>query len=489
MRSSRAREVDPVRGYVRPPGRHFGSWGAALFAAAACLTSCEIQTTTSLPVADPAATPPVGPVRMPAEWEPVTGVIQRWKWLECDDLHRWITEQTLAAGATPYLFVPDQVHQKSISAYLVSAGIEANKVRFIIGPSDSIWARDFAPASIYFENAAQLGLVDTKYSYPNQPLDDQAPVPIAAALGLPLFRADRESNLFTLDWGDFMTDGFGNAFSSFRVMNENDERAQDVIRIVNQYLGIEDYLLMEKLMTFLDKHIDMYMKLLDEETVLVGEYREGVPNREGVERNVQRWRGLKTKYGTPYRIFRVPMPGDTMERDFRTYTNALIVNDRVLVPVYNIAEDETALAVFREAMPGYTIVSYDCSQVVTQNGAIHCMTREIARPQMVLVGHARYQAPVHVGEDITFRVQIWSPAPVDTASVMVQLPGATAYEEIPLKERYGLYLARVTAMEEGEMRYFIKAEAGGITGYKPQNAYSGGYLPALIIDPKKAAQH
>ena len=77
---------------------------------------------------------------------------------------------------------------------------------------------------------------------------------------------------------------------------------------------------------------------------------------------------------------RIPMPSNAGHSVFRSYTNALAVNDRVLVPVYD--EDSrfeaTALDVFETAYPGRTIVPVDSDEIIYWSGAIHCVTMTVA---------------------------------------------------------------------------------------------------------------
>ncbi|MCA9581958.1 MAG: agmatine deiminase family protein, partial [Myxococcales bacterium] len=63
-----------------------------------------------------------------------------------------------------------------------------------------------------------------------------------------------------------------------------------------------------------------------------------------------------------------------------SYTNALAVNGRVLVPVYD--EDtryqNQALAVFKQAYPNHDIVPINSDGIIYWSGAIHCVTMTLA---------------------------------------------------------------------------------------------------------------
>lgn len=65
-----------------------------------------------------------------------------------------------------------------------------------------------------------------------------------------------------------------------------------------------------------------------------------------------------------------------------TYTNFLIVNQRVLAPVYGVAEDAQALAVLQRAFPMRSVVAVNCAALVEQHGSLHCATMQVAQQKV-----------------------------------------------------------------------------------------------------------
>lgn len=81
-------------------------------------------------------------------------------------------------------------------------------------------------------------------------------------------------------------------------------------------------------------------------------------------------------------LFTLPLPriyNSDEERLPASYANYLICNDHVLAPIYQQPEDETALAVLRQAYPDHKIVAVDCSVLVRQFGSLHCVTMQVPR--------------------------------------------------------------------------------------------------------------
>jgi hypothetical protein len=218
---------------------------------------------------------------------------------------------------------------------------------------------------------------------------------MANHLDIPLYQMTQSPNILTATGGNFMTDGFHNGFSSKLILTENNTLTESQINnIKNSYMGIDPYIKMTVLPYDGIHHIDMHMKLLDEETLLVGEYPEGVSDGPQIEENLKYiLDNYLTPYGKPYRVVRIPMPPDEYGEypiqysDYLTYTNAIILNGLVLVPTYNLPQDEEALEIYRNAMPGYNIVGINMRNVIPASGAIHCITREIAAFDPIFISH------------------------------------------------------------------------------------------------------
>jgi len=116
----------------------------------------------------------------------------------------------------------------------------------------------------------------------------------------------------------------------------------------------------------------MFAKLLDENMILVGSYKEKTDvNYEILEDNALL---LESK---GYNVIRIPMLRDSNNNyNTWTYVNSLIINNgykkAVLVPQYNIPEDTEAISIYAQAMPDYDIVGIDSSTIIKSVGAIYC---------------------------------------------------------------------------------------------------------------------
>jgi agmatine/peptidylarginine deiminase len=334
-------------------------------------------------------TPPVKSVRTMAEWEELQGILITWT--SQTAILRQIVDYAQEEGLV-YIVCSDS---NSVKNYLVSGGVELKNLKFIIANYNSIWCRDYGPWTVYSDDIDSLYIVDWIYNRP-RPQDDLIPSVFANKYGYPLYQTTTNPYNLTNTGGNFMTDGHGTGFASKLILTENSGKTESEIdNIMNKFMGIKRYIKMQTLPYDEIHHIDMHMKLLDEETLLVGQYPPGIADGPQIEANLQYiLNNFLTCYGRPYKVVRIPMPPQNNlypnnGGDYRTYTNSIIVNKTVIVPTYETFYDTTALRIYREAMPGYNVVGINCNSIIPSLGAIHCITKEIGTKQPILISHAK----------------------------------------------------------------------------------------------------
>jgi len=66
---------------------------------------------------------------------------------------------------------------------------------------------------------------------------------------------------------------------------------------------------------------------------------------------------------------------DNNSLNYWTYVNSLILNHKVIVPTFGVEQDEKALELYRQIMPGYEVVGVNFSDFPL--GSVHCNTKEI----------------------------------------------------------------------------------------------------------------
>jgi len=92
---------------------------------------------------------------------------------------------------------------------------------------------------------------------------------------------------------------------------------------------------------------------------------------------------LRQPDGSPYKLVPLPWPGalhdSTGRRLPATYANFLIINGAVLMPTYNVAADDAALATLKPVFAGRKIVPVMCRPLIYQYGSLHCVSMQLPK--------------------------------------------------------------------------------------------------------------
>ena len=332
-------------------------------------------------------TPPSSPVRTIAEWEELQGLTISWT-----SYNSMLREIVRNAKEETRVYILTSNPSSTIN-YLATGGVDTVNVTCLQIPFNSVWCRDYSLWSAYTNDVDSLISIDWIYNRP-RPADDASPVQLSAAVGVPVYQTTTAPWDLIHTGGNFMTDGFGTGFSSNLIIDENPNKTTAQIdTIMNRFMGISRYIKMNELPYDQIHHIDMHMKLLDEETILMGQYPTGVADGPQIEANLLYvLNNFNSVYGTPYKVVRIPMPADNGQYPnsggrYFTYTNSSFVNKTIIVPTYNVPTDTTALRIYRDAMPGYKVVGINSLSSIGSLGALHCITKEMATPDPLLISH------------------------------------------------------------------------------------------------------
>jgi len=311
-------------------------------------------------------TPPTGSIESYAEWAPSSGVIIAW--MSFESFLTDMVREFVQVG-TSWIVVESASQQTSVSNLLVSEGIPLDNVEFMIFNMDSVWMVDYGPFFVQVDGEREI--IDNIYDRYGRWNDDEYPSNLAGEWTLPVYESD-----LRIEGGNFIADGTGICFITNRVIEQNQGylTEQEVYNRLETYCGCETVHVLNKINDGTG-HIDMFAKLLDADTMLMGQYDPGDPEYTTLENNATTVAGLVASTGEHYEVVRIPMPGNP--GDYWTYTNSIIVNNHVYVPVYDDPLDATALAIYAAAMPGYTIVPIDSSSVIGSGGAVHCTTKVV----------------------------------------------------------------------------------------------------------------
>jgi hypothetical protein len=274
------------------------------------------------------------------------------------------------------------------------------------------------------------------------------PLAHAAEVGIPIYVTDSGTNDLVNTGGNYMSDGLGNAFASSLIMNENAagnpygvsvKTEAQIDGIMQAYMGIQNYIKMDVLPYDVIHHIDMHMKLLDEETLLVSRYPEGVADGPQIEANIDYvLNNFQSAFGTPYDVKWIDAPPSTTGSYpdtggyYRTFSNSIFINKTILVPTYRPEVDDPALAYYEELLPGYNIVGIDVDNsgenLIALLGAIHCITHTIGVEEPLWIVHQPIDE-ANTSTSVTVDAMIKHISGIANAKVLWREEGDTTFNE------------------------------------------------------------
>jgi agmatine/peptidylarginine deiminase len=307
-------------------------------------------------------------IRQPAEFEPMQGVLIRYPFGISYDIIK-----EMAEDVNVVTIVASISEKNTVQTQYQSHGVDISHCSYLIAPTDSYWTRDYGPWFIINDENMQ-GVVDFIYNRP-RPYDDLIPTVYANNQSLPVYDMPLETA-----GGNYMTDGQGIAISTTLVWEENPGYTHEQInQMVNQYLGITTYHVVPDVNGQYIKHIDCWGKLLSPDTILIREVPTSHSQYDEIEAAVDYFESQMSCYGTPYHVARVYTPND------QPYTNSLILNNKVLVPITGSQWDDDAILSYEQAMPGYEVLGFTGSWDSTE--ALHCRAMGVTDRYMLYIGH------------------------------------------------------------------------------------------------------
>ena len=332
--------------------------------------------------------PPTGEVRFPGEYEPMQAVMIVYPLGIPVELVREMAEDCKV------ITIVESYYQSSAQSEFQSAGVNMDNIEYLNAPTNSYWVRDFGPWYIF--DGREPAIVDNVYNRP-RPYDDDIPSHFAEYWDIEMFGMK-----VVHTGGNMMQDGRGNGVSDDIVITESASQAgvseEQVYERMKAYLGIDPYHVTIDPQGDYIAHVDCWGKYLAPDKIMLARVPESNPRYPYYEEVAEYFATTNCCWGYPYKVYRVDIPGGSV---ISPYTNSLILNKKVLVPMgSNSTYNEAALNLYREAMPGYEVIG------ITNNSywdgwlntdALHCRTRGVMDFNMLYVDH----------RDVVFGEQEW----------------------------------------------------------------------------------
>ncbi|MEZ7892826.1 MAG: agmatine deiminase family protein [Candidatus Wallbacteria bacterium] len=340
---------------------------------------------------------PEGVFWTPGEFEKCEGICFSWAG------YSGLMTQLIADSSQHAKVFVAAYSENGLKDRLVAAGAKAENLQIVKADLDSVWMRDFGPFFIYKSDRTRE-IIDCVYNRP-RPNDDKFPQIIGKTLNIKVNPCK-----LILPGGNFQTDGHGVAIVTDVVFDPSQGGDPNMTReqfekYMKDYFGMKKVIILKQMKRDGTGHVDMFSKLLDDKNFIVGEYKtpaDGAPgNYEILAANVKTLENETNGLGEKFIVTRIPMP--KYDGTSYSHTNSVFVNDLVMVPVYNKGTDDEALGIYRKILPNHTVKGYDCRDIITANGAIHCIT-QLVMADPLQIKNARTRAVSNSSFDITFNI-------------------------------------------------------------------------------------
>ena len=308
--------------------------------------------------------------RLPAEWEPQSGVQLTWPHAQTD----WA-----------YMLdeITETYHQ------MAEAIRKYEPVLIVEPPTNDTWARDHGFITLINDHGDTC-LLDFCFNG----WGEKFPAGLDNAINRRLYDEGRVhgkyvSHLdFVLEGGSIESDGRGTVFTTTQCLlapHRNQPLTQQQIE-----QRLKTSLCAERIVWIdhgqltgddTDGHIDTLVRICPDNTLLyVGCDDPQDEQYQELYLMEEQLRTLRTLEGSPYRLLKLPMPRPIYEAGERlpaTYANFLIINGAVLVPTYAQPDlDAEALDLVAQAFPDRDIIGIDCRSIIRQHGSLHCCTMQ-----------------------------------------------------------------------------------------------------------------
>ncbi|KYK30114.1 MAG: hypothetical protein AYK23_04715 [Candidatus Proteinoplasmatales archaeon SG8-5] len=407
------------------------------------------------------------PIRQTAEFERMQGVLIRYPLGIPYNIIAEMSEDVIV-----YTIVANAGTQATAESNYIANGVNIANCEWIIAASNSYWTRDYGPWWITDANG-DIGIVDFNYNRP-RPSDNAIPGEVASYLGVPL-------DFMSIDHtgGNYMTDGLGISVSTDLVLTENPgyTRSQ-VLGLHHDHLGIDTYFIDPDANGEYIEHIDCWAKFLDVDKIIIREVPSSHPRYFHIESAVANFSARISAYGTPYQVYRVWTPND------EPYTNCLILNDKVLVPITGGSNDAAAISAYQAAMPGYEVIGFRDTGGPSweSTDALHCRTRGIPDLGMLYIMHYPVVFPQPAGApiEVTANITAYSTQPLSGYTVYWKLSSSPTYTPLPMSRvTRNQYRAFIPGQTSGEtIEYYI--QASDFSGRTEMNPFMGGVDPHVF---------
>ena len=330
--------------------------------------------------------------RMPAEWERHQATWLTWPH---DEAHwpgkfekvapiwaRMVKE--LESDEDVHLNIHDESTENVAKKAMDQAGVIGKNVYLHRIPNNYSWARDHGPI---FVRDAQNQLVLSHWEYNawgNKWMhdhDDGIPSQVARLTNISELKVP-----MVLEGGSIDVNGSGLLLTTTSCLlnkNRNPSFSKEQIeKYLSRVLGAQKILWLGDGIEGddTDGHVDDLTRFVNENTILtMVEKDKNDENYKALEMNLNSLKTMTDQHGKPLEIIEVQMPNPVIHEGHRlpaSYANFYIGNKVILLPVFEMNSDQTAVDTLEKLFPDRKVAAIPSRDLVWGLGAFHCVTQQ-----------------------------------------------------------------------------------------------------------------
>lgn len=275
---------------------------------------------------------------------------------------------------------------KDTTEWLLEVKRQFPHVFFCEMPCDTVWLRDFGP--IFAQTATGTKVLDFYYEG-TRPKDDRLPELWSQRTGVQYVAVP-----WTIQGGNLISNGQGLALTTNRIFDDNHitfpnpmvgvdpevERRKMVVDQFATFCNLSQLIVLEPLQSELTKHVDMFATFLSPTDVLVADLDpiRDATNAGILDRNAARLASV-TVGDQRLNVHRIRIP-PREGTSWSAYTNAVLVGDLVLMPIFASDPPEmvaAAKAAYQRLLPGHAIETIDMTSMKQLQGELHCLSLHV----------------------------------------------------------------------------------------------------------------
>ncbi len=335
-----------------------------------------------------------GKIELPAEWQTQSGILLTWPHSESDwkdtldEIGAVYLDMCKAISQYEKLLIVcyDEQHKKLIENLFNDSAIAKDAYHLCVCKTNDTWCRDYGPITVRCNGKLQLQnfIFNSWGNKYNSNLDNM----ISTQLYKEGWFGDNEfiDCDFILEGGSVETDGHGTILTTSHCLLKRhpDKSKAAVEALLKKFLGANTVHWLDHgglSGDDTDSHIDNLARFVDRDTIVYCACDDkSNPDYDSLKQMEAELKALKRADGQAYKLQPILMPTNVEHAGQKlpaSYANFLIINQAVLVPVYNVPQDKYALEILQQCFPERRIIGINSMAMIKQFGSLHCATMQL----------------------------------------------------------------------------------------------------------------